>query len=262
MQIFVLNLDKDHARMDHMKSQLDNADLPYERLRGVYGKEMSQAEWSTHYSIKKARWRRARSLSPAEVGCSLSHLRAYREIVRRNLPFAFILEDDAVISENLEELLMHFEQVLDPDESIAILFSDAKVDTKSSTDLPLGLKLSPIRDAYYASSYIITRGGAKALLADLYPVGDISDPWTRLMRYKVVDVRAITPSLIPQDQETFGSSTTEGIKQVLGEHPLAIPLYRLRRVRAVLWDFVASTFANPKAKLPREGDHPIDSLEK
>lgn len=260
MHIFAINLTKDKERLRHVANQLSAARLSFERMPGIYGSALTLNERSVHYDESSAKWRQSRRLSSAEIGCSLSHLKVYREIIRRNLPAALILEDDVLLSTGLRSILTNLEDYLDPATASVILLSEAETYNEPSERLPGGWILKPFRAGYYASSYITTRAAAQIMLAELYPVNQVADPWMRLSRYRLVDIKAVTPALTRQDQEAFGSSTTEGIKNVLGESGFAIPLYKLRRLRAVLCDAVMPTVRRGRPRrLPAE-PHPIDSL--
>lgn len=49
-------------------------------------------------------------LSPGEIGCTLSHLAILNEIIRNNKP-ALVLEYDAILDENFNDLMMVFSQL-------------------------------------------------------------------------------------------------------------------------------------------------------
>jgi glycosyl transferase family 25 len=45
------------------------------------------------------------NLNHGEKGCFISHMRIYRDIVEKNIPYAMILEDDPILCENFKERL-------------------------------------------------------------------------------------------------------------------------------------------------------------
>lgn len=45
------------------------------------------------------------TLTPGEKGCFLSHVRIYRDIVSKNIPYAIVFEDDALFSEDFESIV-------------------------------------------------------------------------------------------------------------------------------------------------------------
>jgi len=203
MKIFVINLPKDVDRHAHISRQLDKLHLEYEIVPGILGAGLSPEDRHIHYNDRKAKWRQSRSLVPAEIGCALSHLKVYREIVARGIECALVLEDDVVLPRDLEAFLTDCEATLDLKSPAVWLLSPAKVRGGVAGRMLLrsGRNLFPLHSGVYTSSYILTATAAKALLAELYPVGDVADCWNRLQRYKVVDLSVAVPPLTKQNQE-------------------------------------------------------------
>ena len=170
--------------------------LPEDRLR--------------HYDDRKAKWRQSRSLVPAEIGCALSHLSVYRTMIERGLEHALILEDDVTLPSNLKSFLNRCVKYLESNTPTVWLLSPAVGRKTNMPPVSIGAAhcLLPYRAGYYASSYLLTLPAARALLKELYPVGDVADCWKRMNRYRVVDLYVVSPPLIEQNQDKFGSSTS------------------------------------------------------
>jgi hypothetical protein len=80
---------------------------------------------------------------------------------------------------------------------------------------------------------MVTNYSARTLLKELYPIGDVADCWKRMKRYKVIDLYVINPPLVIQDQERFGSSTTDDVQNVMITgliHTIAFKLCRVQRI--------------------------------
>jgi hypothetical protein len=112
-----------------------------------------------------------------------------------------------------------------------ILLSPARGYKGSGKRRPLSgnCEILPYKDGYFTSAYIVTRLAAQTLLKELYPVGDEADCWLRMKRYKVVDLYVLNPSLVEQDQATFGSSTTEDVIRAMKRgfrHKLIFKVHR------------------------------------
>jgi glycosyl transferase family 25 len=213
MQIFVINLEKDHARRESMQKQLDDLQLAFEFFPGVLGSALSAKELAECYDDKKAKSHQCMTLVPAHIGCSLSHVNVYREIISRNLPCALILEDDVVLPKTTPDLIPKVFNAMNVSNPEVILLSPAECNIKSKLKRNIGhdIFLAPFKSGYFTSSYIITNTGARALLKELFPIANHADCWNRMKLYKVVDIFVLSPALINQDQSTFGSSTTEEI---------------------------------------------------
>lgn len=244
MNIFVINLEKDVERRASISRQLEQLGLGYEIVEGVYGAELSKDELKDNYSDRKAKWRVARSLVSAEIGCALSHIKVYREIVEQGLSFTLILEDDVILPPELDVLLADCAKVVDPRRPEVWLLSPAVGDQEATRArlLPSGQLVLPYKDGFYASSYLVTASAAKALIAELYPVGDVADCWRRMNRYQVVELFVVSPTVIQQNQDAFGSSTTTGYHQVYRNELFGRLIYKARRTRAILWEFFYSPY--------------------
>ena len=127
-------------------------------------------------------------LTPSEIGCALSHLKIYEEIIKRNLEFALIFEDDILIHEDFNLIL---KPIIELKEKWDIIFVDkdsgirdffikktiplAKTKNNSITLNRKGMGiLDPIfnrrRLVYVASCYFINNKACQKLLKLGYPI--------------------------------------------------------------------------------------------
>jgi len=230
MQIFVINLEKDSARRDSISKQLKDLKLPFEFFPGVYGKTIPEAQLEACYCEDMAMRTQCRKLTASEIGCALSHLGIYREIIRRQLPCAMVLEDDVAVPGLLRDVLDALEKAITAKEPSVILLSPAE-GGKARRGLGVGnLQISVFTSGYYTHAYVVTQFGARALLKALYPVKDVADCWKRLNRHRVVDISVVSPPFVLQNRAQFGSSTTEDINaQLKGRGAADIAVFKCRR---------------------------------
>ncbi len=234
--IFVINLDRDTRRMESVRAQLAAMALPFERIPGVLGSAMTAADLARDYDDGKAKWRMSRSLTPAEIGCALSHINAYRAIVARRIQAALVLEDDVVLPADLGALLASCAAHVDARRPAVWLLTAADVEESGPAVFEASTKhaLHRFRSGFAAGAYVVTLAGAQALLVELYPAGDVADCWERLSRFRVVDIFAFVPSPVRIDMEQFGSSTLADFHRIYGGGRLSDRLsYKLRRARAL-----------------------------
>ena len=97
-KIFVINMSESRERWLNISSQLDALNLPYERIEGIDASRLSSEELSKHYSYLKNKKLFPRPLLVGEIGCHISHITCWMEIVRQNLDFGVVLENDAILS--------------------------------------------------------------------------------------------------------------------------------------------------------------------
>ena len=100
----VINLGHAHARREIISARLQALGIPYEFLPGVDGRRI---EVSSHprYSQWKRRIFFGRDLSNGELGCILAHRNIYDHIVSSGLAYTLVLEDDALLSDSLPDVV-------------------------------------------------------------------------------------------------------------------------------------------------------------
>ena len=241
MHIFVINLEKDSARRESISLQLQTLGLPFELVPAVYGANLTHNERKQHYSDRKAKWYRSRSLVDAEIGCALSHINVYRQIIDKGIDKALILEDDVTLPENLQFFIDQANNIIDNSKPTVWLLSPATgvFNTQTSRTLSTTHKVLPYANGYYASSYIVNLEASKALVKELYPVSDVADCWAKLNDYHTVDLYVIDPPVITQNQDEFGSSTTADIIRKKSSI-FSVLIYKLRRLRFITLNPVVS----------------------
>jgi glycosyl transferase family 25 len=84
VDIFVINLAQASDRLAFMRSQLGDG---FERVEGVHGADVPD--------FLKGQF--GPELTPGEIGCYASHLVVASTILQRGLPYAVVLEDDALL---------------------------------------------------------------------------------------------------------------------------------------------------------------------
>ncbi|MBQ4860276.1 glycosyltransferase family 25 protein [Pseudoalteromonas sp. MMG013] len=102
--IFLINLDQSTQRLKACSDRLNQQSLSFERISGVYGKSLSYDELHRHYSTNLNSKKYHRALSQGEIGCYLSHRKAWQTIVDRKLDYAIVIEDDFKLVGNLHDV--------------------------------------------------------------------------------------------------------------------------------------------------------------
>lgn len=98
-QVYVINLKKDIGRLDHMKEQFQEQKIDFVRIEAVDGKtEDTTDAYDNLGSLQKNGY----SLSPGEIGCSLSHKKCWEKLLKDyekiGTPYALVCEDDIEIN--------------------------------------------------------------------------------------------------------------------------------------------------------------------
>lgn len=101
-EILVISLERSADRRLLVEKEMKKISLPWSFLDAVDGSKLSEAP--PEYKAKKVKRLQGYELTPNEIGCYLSHKKAWQHCVDRNAP-TLILEDDFVLSSNFEDIL-------------------------------------------------------------------------------------------------------------------------------------------------------------
>lgn len=101
--ILVISLKKDIARKTEITAALNKLGLKFDFIDAVYGKDLTHDEINSVYYHDKSLLKR--KINNNEIGCALSHFKAYEFILQNKMDKAIILEDDAIITEKFIKAL-------------------------------------------------------------------------------------------------------------------------------------------------------------
>ncbi len=196
MKAYLINLDRSPERLAESDKVLAAAGIAYERIRAVDGKELTADEVRLQCSRIGFLLANGRRVKLNELGCALSHQKAWRELLASDAPRAAVFEDDVAIdpaayaaAERLiasEDdparpiiwLLNHRNLVPDPGRSAAVRLLDTKDD---------------VMHTWGTEGYVLNRAAAEALLSFTVPVRYVADAWPTYARHGV-DVRVVFPT--------------------------------------------------------------------
>jgi glycosyl transferase, family 25 len=175
---FYINRDGDEARRAGIREYLRLAELPAERVPGVEGLAVPERFRDYFFTGKNLH----SQLRPGEVGCYASHLTAMRLVVERNLPFALVLEDDAVLPADLCEVLANVVANLPASWDIVHICRDSNRAIKPVAQLNDGRRIVRFsRVPEVTTGYLVSRSGAQKFLRPMkryWPIDtDFRQPW-------------------------------------------------------------------------------------
>ena len=193
--IFFLNLDRASDRLAFMQSQAAAAGVEIERVQGTLG---TAVDTSVRSQFLNEDGSIASHLSAGEVGCYASHLKAYREVVDRDLPLALVLEDDVELPAGLAGILRETVAHLPAQWDVVKLCNSAERAVYTLSVLSNGSHLVRFyRQPPLAGAYLISNTGARKMLAArprVRPVDiEFRQPW-----HIGLDMYGVCPRLIQQ----------------------------------------------------------------
>lgn len=163
---FCISLDSRSDRWERMRKQFEFFDMDVQRWSASTPTTLIDPFFD--------------SLNSAERACSQSHINIYRHILKNNLEYALILEDDGCFNYQWKDMLENIYKQIPSSEmdrfSMILLNASEPIDAL--------FKWVPQKEQYLTGGYIISNRGAKWIL-DYYRDMFASADWmtTRLQLY-------------------------------------------------------------------------------
>jgi len=158
VQIFIINLPSAIGRRKLQNAQLNKLGLEYKMLDATSIDDINEATYKKHYFD----WQRP--LRKTEVACYYSHRSAWNRVIKSEKP-ALILEDDAILSVHLPELLKSLSTIKNIDLVNLENRSRKKFVSRSHIDISCNsILLRLYQDRTGAAGYILWPSGANKLI--------------------------------------------------------------------------------------------------
>lgn len=198
---YIVNLKENIDRRDAMERQLENANLNYQFIEAVKGADLTDEQIKS-----KVQDYPDCLLTKGEIGCALSHINIYQKMVNDSIEYALVLEDDAVVPENLEKTINELiQQDIKQNRNVYLLSEVISYIENKKLH-------SNIYSAYHACGthgYLINLKAAKKLLSVLNPIRYEADMWWIFRFRKYVNVYCLIPHLINTNDENKSNSALE-----------------------------------------------------
>jgi glycosyl transferase family 25 len=198
VEIFVISLPDAAARRRLMSAQLELPGMPPHRfIDALDGRRLAGAGLSAVYDDAAARAHLGRAMTAPEIGCSASHLAAFRQIAGSNTGVAVVLEDDALLGHQFLDVLRRVVGMMDPARPTAVLLSHVhrysawgarRVDRQHALYRPYS--------AYGAHAYVVTLAAARAMAARFERVYTVADDWAYFGKAGILGVAALVPYIV------------------------------------------------------------------
>ena len=191
--IYVISLPTATNRREYITKQLQLLNLNFMFFDAIKGVDI----YETHeYSDKLAHKNENRALTKGEVGCAASHRNLYRKIATEIAPYALILEDDALINDDLPQFLEYIKPFLTGSTIITLERCDCYwkktkqiIYKNYSIVTPYFVKEGAIAQT---AGYIITKQAANAIKDINVPIAFPADSWGHYKKY--VTFKGVIPS--------------------------------------------------------------------
>jgi glycosyl transferase, family 25 len=160
--IYVINLDRDVARLQFLQKLFPQHNLSFERIEAVDGRRLSELHGPEIVPVCPSP-RFPRGLMMKDQGLTMSHRKGALRMLASGMPVGCIMEDDVDFSPSFRRLLFLLAASPPADivklEGIGTMRHVLKVSTIESHILAVAIK--PIMGA---AAYLMTRRGAQCIL--------------------------------------------------------------------------------------------------
>lgn len=165
MKIFVINLDRSSARMEHMAALLTEHKQEMARVSAVDGRGLSEEERLSWIAAGEVSGKKPYPMVAGEVGCFLSHRKCWELVLRGDDSHAVVFEDDIVIGE-CHELLSSADWI--PGDADVVKLETTRKRTVVGKEPSASVGARAVRRLYDnhngTAGYVVSREGARKLL--------------------------------------------------------------------------------------------------
>ena len=212
--IYIINLKENKDRKKNIINELKRQNIDnYKFIDAIKGSDLTADKKISHvFKNKKNEYKWYLKLNDGQIGCSLSHIKAYKEILKKNDEISLILEDDAIFIKDLTNELTN--TILDSFNKNAqiVLLSELQLFYKKPIKKINGNEIVRVIKAFSSHSYFINKAAAANLINFNYPVKTVSDDHNLFNLYCDINYYGINPIICGQ-AEIFSSNINSSFQR-------------------------------------------------
>ena len=250
--IYIISLPDHKYKRDKIISQI--GDRAYEIIEAFDARKMN----FDHFPDYKRFFRLSfygKDLAGPEFGCYLSHKKVYQRIIEGKIPYALVLEDDAILEDNfflvLENLVKKY-----PKLDLVRFLGKNKINDKPKRNvLPLisGFNLVRLHGSPGGTyAYIISQAGAKKMLSRMKKIYTAIDTLIGLQFLTKIDILTVYPKIATWDDSlgtTIGDlrykKNLKGFYKII--YPFTRILFKLVEETSKLFFYFKNYFKDKKS---------------
>jgi len=193
MKVYVVSLIESSRRLN-ISDELKN--IPFQYLDAVYGKDLGEKYLETINSQQWVKERYKRALTYGEIGCSLSHLKIYKDMLNKDIPWAIIFEDDISIKSPFYDVLLNNIDKFNPNDLYILGAQEGLacndyviLSNKDSINLNVSIKFNKTIDSeryvYRTAAYLISKKVAENILNFTEQKFCLADDWSCFKKHNL-----------------------------------------------------------------------------
>lgn len=198
----IINLASSNDRKKYMKEVIKNYPVLESRfIEAVDGRILPSNQLNEKFDTDKCIKKYGRDLNRGEIGCTLSHRKCYEEIIKSDIPYCLILEDDITIIRNIND---EFDEKL---KSILLSNNPAIIFLSGDYWRLNNKNICPVFAAVGSYAYLINKKAAECILNVKKPF-NVADDWD-FYKQLGVNLFAKYPYLIDANLENLSSDINQ-----------------------------------------------------
>lgn len=233
--IYVIALKEARDRRREMTRRLGTLGLEFNFIDGVVGADLPP------HVVNNRQYHVATPLSLGALGCALSHIMAWQAIAESPTPFGLILEDDAVLTDTVPQLLTQIAALDGKFDIVNLHFRGGRPLVNIAPLSPVHTLTSCRYNSIGAESYVLSKAAAKRLLTAVEPITYEVDLFLNRWWNHGVQILTVNPAAVHEDD----SVSTIGYSSIPPAWPNDKPVHYLSRKINRLWDSLRKRLAYP-----------------
>ena len=207
--VLFINLDTALERRRKLEEACQALSVDAQRLRAVRWSELTPAQQAQWHSPPLNAQQYHSPMVDGEKGCYASHLEACRWLLSTDFPCLVVLEDDVRLTPDFLTVVEAVSRLELPWDMVKLIGRQQEK-IRAARALSLGHQLIDYaRIPSYTAGYVLSRSGAKKLLATRIPFGRPIDVDIRFWWENDLTVYGVWPPVVELD-EISGYSTIAG----------------------------------------------------
>lgn len=235
LEVFVINLPQRTDKKEQMLKQSEEFDIPVKIIEAVNGAALTEEQIQ-----ELVRDYPACCLTKGVIGCALSHISVYKKMVDDHIPLALVLEDDAIMNQNLKPVLEALGELDRNEQAMVYLLSPHYYVSEGGKPLVGKYSLHGYIDGSAAHAYVINLKAAETLHKKLLPIVWEADKWYYFEQMGYVSMRCVVPHVTiahgePGYSDLFGerSIMVKKRRKYLGQLKQVVPWRE--KIKKFIW---------------------------
>lgn len=210
-KIYCLNLESSQVRKTAMKKVFSKHNMNVDFVKAIHPRspeykkilndpnKVDRLGFALRCFCQKECDHRVRKLRPTEIAISLSHLSIYKLMVKDNIEWAMVCEDDIRFIDNFKEIVgKQISQLRYTQEPCIVCLGGHMDNIGLKINDPIHFELIRQKQGSYSNyCYILNNKAAKVLIKNFFPIRKPEDSYKRLMIVKnKIEGWRIKPSLV------------------------------------------------------------------